>query len=244
MPKVQASSEIIAYVRVSTSAQKDSGLGIEAQQQAIVSYAKSVGRKIVKTYEEVESGKNCERPELAKAINHAKRAGALLVVAKLDRLARNVAFLSKLMESKVEFVACDNPNATPLTIHILAAVAEHEARQISQRTKDALAAYKARGGLLGGSDPRCRKLTSAARIRGQARAKASIRAKAIEAYRDLIPLMQQMKSSGNTLQAIADTLNEQSYRTRKGKQWSAAGIYQVLHLHKKYAVEGHLIDAK
>jgi len=230
--------EIIAYIRVSTTSQKDSGLGLEAQVKAIEDYAKLTGRTIVKTYEEVESGRNCERPELARAVSHAKRAKALLVVAKLDRLARNVKFLSSLMESTVEFIACDNPHANRLTIHILAAVAEHEARQISQRTKDALAAYKANGGLLGGLLPQCRKLTRAARIRGAARAKEVIQAKAVDAYKDLIPIMQQLKSEGKTLQAIANELNAQSYRTRKGKLWSAAGVYQVLFLHKKYAAEG------
>jgi DNA invertase Pin-like site-specific DNA recombinase len=105
---------------------------------------------IIGMYTEVESGKRSDRPQLAKALAHARRSKATLVVAKLDRLSRNVAFLSALMESKVPFVACDNPHANKLTLHILVAMAEHEAEMISKRTKDALAAYKARGGLLGG----------------------------------------------------------------------------------------------
>src|SRR5690349_2260256 len=119
---------VIAYYRVSTARQGQSGLGLEAQQAAIAAYARQCGAEIVKFYTEVESGKRSDRPELLKALAHAKSIGATLVVAKLDRLGRNVAFLSSLMESGVEFVACDNPSANRLTLHILAAVAENEAR--------------------------------------------------------------------------------------------------------------------
>ena len=117
-------------------------MGLEAQDAAIKAYAASVGGEVAGHYTEVESGKRADRPELAKAVAHAKRAKARLVIAKLDRLARNVAFVSALMESGVDFVACDNPHANRLTIHILAAVAEDEARRISERTKAALAAAK------------------------------------------------------------------------------------------------------
>ncbi len=134
----------IAYYRVSTARQGQSGLGLEAQQAAVAAFCEPI-----ETYTEVETGKRSDRPELQRAIAACKRMGATLVVAKLDRLARNVAFVSTLMESGVEFVACDNPTANRLTVHILAAVAEDEARRISERTKAALAAYKARGGTLG-----------------------------------------------------------------------------------------------
>jgi DNA invertase Pin-like site-specific DNA recombinase len=109
--------------------------------------------EIMAEYREVEAGKRKERPELANAVAHCRRAKATLVVAKLDRLARNVGFTSALMESKVDFVCCDNPHANKLTIHILAAVAEHEAEAISERTKAALAAAKARGVKLGSARP-------------------------------------------------------------------------------------------
>src|SRR5579863_178516 len=141
--------KIIAYYRVSTKRQGRSGLGLDGQRAAVEAFAKRNGGKIVASYTEVESGKRSDRPELAKALGHARLAKATLVVAKLDRLARNVAFLSALMEAGVDFVACDNEHANRLTIHILAAVAESEARAISDRTTAALKAAKKRGIALG-----------------------------------------------------------------------------------------------
>src|SRR5262245_55735140 len=143
------SGKLTAYYRVSTQKQGKSGLGLEAQRAAVQDYAARTGAVIVKEYVEIESGRRADRPELAKAVAHARRSQALLCVAKLDRLARNVAFLSALMDAGIDFVACDNPTANRLTIHILVAVAEDEARRISDRTKAALAAYIARGGRLG-----------------------------------------------------------------------------------------------
>ncbi len=139
----------ISYIRVSTRKQARSGLGLEGQQAAVADFIRQNKARPLAEYRETESGKSKSRPELLKAMAHARRSGATLVVAKLDRLARNVAFLSALMESGVPFVCCDYPSATPLTIHILAAVAEDEARRISERTKAALRAYKRRGGVLG-----------------------------------------------------------------------------------------------
>ena len=126
---------IVGYVRVSTAGQGALGLGLEAQQAAIDGYAAQHGASVSRLYVEVESGRKVDRAELAKALVHAKRSRATLVVAKLDRLGRNVAFLSALMEAKVDFVAVDNPAANKLTLHILAAVAEAEAEAISARTK-------------------------------------------------------------------------------------------------------------
>ncbi len=141
--------KLVPYYRVSTRRQGESGLGLEAQHSCVADYARQGQHEIVASYQEIETGKRADRPQLAKALAHAKRAKATLVIAKLDRLARNVHFLSGLMESRVDFVCCDNPHANRLTLHILAAVAEDEARRISERTKAALAAYKARGGRLG-----------------------------------------------------------------------------------------------
>jgi len=149
----RAARRVVAYYRVSTRKQERSGLGLEGQEAAVEEYGRRDGGEIVASYLEVETGKRSDRPELTKAIAHAKRTRATLVVAKLDRLARNVAFTSALMESGVDFVCCDNPTANRLTVHILAAVAEDEARRISERTKTALAAAKRRGVKLGSARP-------------------------------------------------------------------------------------------
>jgi DNA invertase Pin-like site-specific DNA recombinase len=124
-----------AYYRVSTKQQGDSGLGLEGQTAAVEGYVKGQGATIIKAYREIETGKRADRPELLKAIAHTKRSMATLVIAKLDRLARNVAFTANLMESGVDFVACDNPHANRLTIHILAAVAENEARMMGSQPR-------------------------------------------------------------------------------------------------------------
>lgn len=219
---------IVGYARVSTKGQGESGLGLEGQQSAITAYANQQGAQLVRLYVEVESGRKADRPQLKAALAHAKRSKAKLVVAKLDRLARNVAFTSTLMESGVDFVACDNPMANKLTIHILAAVAENEAEAISARTKSALAAYKSRGGKLGAARPECRNLTDEARKTGAKAAGAAVTAKANEAYADLIPVMRQMRSKGLTQQAIADELNQQGHTTRTGKKWNQVQVKRVL----------------
>src|SRR3954470_682484 len=140
----------VAYYRVSTDKQGRSGLGLDAQREAVRAFLDGKGWPPVAEFVEVESGKRKDRPKLTEAMAACRLYGATLVIAKLDRLARNVAFVSALMESGVEFVAADFPQANRLTIHILAAVAEHEAEMVSKRTKDALAAAKARGQRLGG----------------------------------------------------------------------------------------------
>ena len=187
---------IVAYYRVSTRGQGESGLGLEGQVAAVERYAASAGATIVRAFREVESGKRADRPELVRALAHARRAGATLVIAKLDRLARNVHFLSGLMESRVDFVACDNPNANRLTIHILAAVAEDEARRISERTRAALAAYKARGGVLGAVRPECRRLTPELSAKGRGAASRANRDAATAAYADLLPTMARLRAGG------------------------------------------------
>ena len=119
---------MVGYLRVSTKGQGASGLGLEAQQSAVENYARTMGARVGAWYTEVETGKRSDRPQLARAVGHAKRSKLVLVVAKFDRLARDMEFTAKLMNSTVEFVACDNPTANRLTLHILAAVAENEAR--------------------------------------------------------------------------------------------------------------------
>ena len=223
---------VIAYYRVSTKKQGASGLGLDGQVTALEQYATASGSKIVATYKEVESGKRKDRPELAKALAHAKRSKATLVVAKLDRLSRNLAFLSSLMESGVEFVACDNPHASRFTVHILAAVAEHEARMISERTKTALTAAKARGTALGSArlnhwEGR-EHLRRAGQRKAVAKAAESHTRSADEAYADLVPVIQEMQSGGATLRTIADRLNEMGHSTRRGKAWNASQVMRVL----------------
>jgi DNA invertase Pin-like site-specific DNA recombinase len=140
------------YYRVSTTQQGASGLGLDAQREAVARHVAGAQGTIVAEFQEIESGKRNDRPQIAAALAACRWRRATLVIAKLDRLARNVHFISSLMESGVDFVACDNPHATRLTIHILAAVAEHEREMISQRTIAALAAAKARGVKLGNPD--------------------------------------------------------------------------------------------
>lgn len=218
-------NDIVAYYRVSTRKQERSGLGLEGQQAAVQAFG--ADRRILAAYTEVETGKRADRPELAKALAHAKRARATLVVAKLDRLARNVAFTSALMDAGVEFVCCDNPHANRLTIHILAAVAEDEARRISERTKAALAAYKARGGALGAARPECRNLTSTARAKGVEVARQAIQQRADEAYEDLRDQLTGLRKGGFSYQDIAAVLNGQGHRSRHGKLWTNDAVRRV-----------------
>lgn len=225
-------TKLIAYYRVSTKQQGQSGLGLEAQQAAVKSYATASDAGIVFSYTEIESGKRADRPKLAMAVAHARRAKAKLVIAKLDRLARNVAFLSALMDSGCEFVACDNPHANRLTIHILAAVAEDEARRISERTRVALAAAKARGTKLGSARPGHWKGHEKARLQGAAkgneRSKIVRRQNALQAVADLIPTMQLQRTAGATFAKIADNLNDEGQQTPRGCKWSATAVMRTL----------------
>ncbi len=224
--------KLIAYYRVSTRKQQQSGLGLEAQQAAVAEFARRGGGPVVYGYTEIESGKRADRPELAKAVAHARRSKATLVVAKWDRLARNVAFTSALMDSGVDFVACDNPHANRLTIHILAAVAEDEAKRISDRTKAALAAAKKRGTLLGSARPGHWEGREDQRLAGlkvaRKSAAKSLRESAQAAYSDLYPLVKEFHVAGKTLQAMADELNGQGHTTRRGKAWNPTAVLRVL----------------
>lgn len=220
--------KIVAYYRVSTRKQGESGLGLESQEASVKAFAVQRNGQIIAAYTEVESGKVAERRELNKALAHARRSKATLLVAKLDRLARNVAFLSALMDSGVEFVACDNPHANRLTIHILAAVAEDEARRISERTKAALAAYKARGGKLGAARPECRILTLEARRRGGQLGGAAAKRLAAKAYEDVEPQVQELATQGLSLRAIARVLNDYGHTTRRGKDWNHVQVMRIL----------------
>lgn len=225
-------NKLIAYYRVSTARQGASGLGLEAQRESVRLYAAATGARIDAEYTEVETGKIAERPQLARALAHARRSKATLCIAKLDRLARNVHFVSGLMAANVSFVACDNPHANNLTIHILSAVAEDEAKRISERTRVALAAAKRRGTLLGSARPGHwdgrEQARDAGLAKGRERSKAVRHEKAMEAVADLLPLMQERRQAGASLAAIAGELNAAGHRTTRGNEWTAMGVKLVL----------------
>jgi DNA invertase Pin-like site-specific DNA recombinase len=219
---VPTTNRYIGYYRVSTSQQGRSGLGIDAQQLAVQTYLK--GAKLISEFTEVESGRRSDRPKLTEALAACRLHRATLVIAKLDRLARNVAFVSNLMDAGVDFVAVDYPNANRLTVHILASVAEHEARLISDRTRAALAAAKARGTELGGYRGRAGTCTDCARARSARIAKADRRAA------DLLPTIQAIRDSGDhSLRLIAASLNAQAIAAPRGGSWSAAQVRRALH---------------
>src|SRR3954449_13619746 len=180
-----ADGRFVAYYRVSTDRRGRSGLGLDAQRAAVTEYLNGGNWQLVAEFTEVESGRKNDRPELAKALAACRRIGATLVIAKLDGLARNVAFVSNLMEAGVEFTAVDFPTANRLTIHILAAVAEHEREMISARTKAALAAAKARGTRLGNPHG----LTAEARTQGTAAGVEKRKAAAADRVADLRPIV-------------------------------------------------------
>lgn len=207
----------IAYYRVSTDKQGKSGLGLDAQRAAVAGHLAGRG-DLLAEFTEVESGKKSDRPQLAEALAQCRRRKATLIIAKLDRLARNVAFIANLMESGVEFVACDMPNANRLTLHILAAVAEHEREMISTRTKDALAAAKARGIRLGNPRP----------AESAARGRQTIAAQLATHRARVRPLAEEMRAGGLSLRAIAGELNRRSIPTAHGRRWEAATVRGLL----------------
>ena len=218
--------KLIAYYRVSTKRQGASGLGLDAQRAAVNEFAVRSSGAVLSEFTEIESGKRCDRPQLALALAQARATGATLVVAKLDRLSRNVAFLSALMESGVPFVACDNPSANKLTLHILAAVAEAEAEAISKRTKAALEEARKRGTKLGAADPRCRNLTDTARARGSASGGETTREICEQFRATLLPIVQAME--GKTVDEIAAALNSGGYVTQRGLPWKPRTVRALL----------------
>lgn len=217
--------KLVAYYRVSTTRQGQSGLGLDAQRAAVNQFAVQSSGAIIAEYTEVESGKCADRPQLALALAQANLTGATLVVAKLDRLARNVAFLSAIMDSGANFVACDNPHANRLTLHILAAVAEAEATAISQRTKAALAQAKARGIRLGGANPRCRNLTEESRGIGALLGGTATREACEEFRAAILPVA---KAIAGTATEIAIELNKRGYTTKQGLPWTRRTVQALL----------------
>jgi len=219
-----ANGNYIAYYRVSTQKQGRSGLGLDAQRKAVKDHLNGGRWKLLSEAVEIESGKRNDRPKLAEALSLCRLHRATLIIAKLDRLARNVHFISGLMESGVEFEAVDMPQANRLTVHIMAAMAEHEARAISDRTKAALAAAKARGTRLGGRQWAVESVSE----RGN-HASAQVRAKAAaKRAADVQPIIEAIKAEGVTsLNGIAASLNERGIPAARGGQWSAMQIKRL-----------------
>lgn len=225
-----ASGQFVSYLRVSTARQGVSGLGLEAQREAVASYLNGGKWKLVREVVEVESGKRNDRPAIAEALRLCRLHRATLIIAKLDRLARNVHFISSLMEAGVEFTAVDFPQANRLTVHILAAVAEHEAAMISARTKAALGAAKARGVVLGGQRGSLERMAGIGRKGNVASARARSQT-AAKRNGDLLPVIQELRAAGATTpQQIADGLNGRGITAARGGAWSAIQVRRVLAL--------------
>ena len=221
-----ASNRFIAYERVSTARQGQSGLGLEAQRQSIDGFAASRGAEVLARFTEVESGKNPNRPELNAAIQLARLTGATLVIAKLDRLSRNAAFLLTLRDSGVRFLAVDMPEANDLTVGIMALVAQAEREAISRRTKEALAVAKSRGVKLGNPN-------GAEALRRAGKGAVALR-KAVSANADrfaeeLAPVMADIRAEGHmTLRAIASELNRRGMMTRRGGTWQVSNVRNLV----------------
>jgi DNA invertase Pin-like site-specific DNA recombinase len=218
-----AEGKFVSYLRVSTARQGRSGLGLEAQRKAVEDYLNGGSWQLVKEFVEVESGKKADRPQLEKAFQLCRLLGAKLVIAKLDRLSRDAHFLLGLEKAGVDFVAADIPQANRLTIGIMAVMAEHERRMISERTKAALAAAKRRGVKLGGD--RGARLTAKQRALGVAALQAKARARAS----DLAPIVRELQAGGVvSLRAIAAGLDERGIPAARGGKWSAVQVSRLL----------------
>ena len=204
--------KFIVYYRVSTQRQGQSGLGLEAQKHACAHY------DIVAEYTEVESGKKSNRPELAKALAHAKEIGATLLIAKLDRLARNVHFITGLLEAGVPITCADMPEADRTFLQMAAVFAEWEGRRISERTKDGLAAAKRRGVKLGSPNP-----SKGGAVTGKQRANATA-----QVAPEAMPIINALRKAGQSLRAIASALNDAQIPTAMGGQWHASSVRNLI----------------
>lgn len=228
--------KFVAYYRVSTAKQGASGLGREAQEQAVRDYLNGGSWELIDQFEEVESGKRADRPELQRAMELCRLTGAKLLIAKLDRLSRNVHFLSGLMEQGVDFVACDMPTANKLTVHIMAAVAQQEREAISARTKAALGAIKAR--LAAGGEHVSRRSGRAVTRLGNPHGlpvsrpelgTAAVREMADSFAARVLPMILDIQAEGATsLAAIAARLNEKRVQTARGSTWTPTAVKRVL----------------
>lgn len=214
-------TKYVAYIRVSTDKQGRSGLGLEAQRQRNNDYVRSYGGETIAEYCDVDSGRNDGRPQLALAMAHAKRDGATILVAKLDRLSRDVAFIAALMTKRVPFVVAElGPDADPFMLHIYAALAQKESSMISLRTKAALAAKKARGEAVG---------NTAALERYRHLGSEKQRAQALERNRPLRILAAELKASGLTTEGVARAMEARGVKTARGNTtWMPTQVARLL----------------
>ena len=225
-----SSLKYVAYYRVSTKRQGRSGLGLEAQQKAVREMTDRNGAAIIAEYVEVETGKSATRPKLLEAIHHAGLTNSTLVVAKLDRLARNAYFTLTLRDSGQPFLCCDNEHASHLTIGFLALIAQHEAEQIAARTKAALAVTKERGKPLGSARPGHwdgrEHLRDAGIKKAQPMGTAANARKARNRYQQtLVPEIKRRREAGESLVTIAAWLNNQGFKTRPTKRCKEGGVF-------------------
>ena len=218
---MQGKGAVVAYYRVSTIRQRVSGLGLEAQRQAVMSYTDGRGVTLLGDFTEVETGKGAnaldKRPELRKALELCRRSGATLLIAKLDRLARNVHFISGLIETGVDFVAVDMPNANKVMIQMHAVMSEWERDQISERTRAALAAAKARGVVLGATGP----ANLALHTEQRQEAARAFRAR-------LKPVLDGCLAQGMSRRAIVAYLNDIGLAAPRGGAWSLGQVQRIL----------------
>ena len=218
-------NKIVTYYRVSTTRQGKSGLGLEAQEQATNDYITRVGGGIVESYTDVESGKKNNRPELEKALRKCRLTGAILVIAKLDRLSRNARFLLELQDSSIKFVCCDMPEANDLTVGFMACLAQYESKMISERTKAALQAAKARGVKLGN------KKLHLVRNNDTTAATAALISKAKARNIELQQVIDEIRADTDhilSLNQIAKRLNDAGYTTSRGGQFHATSVNRIM----------------
>lgn len=226
----------VAYYRVSTAKQGASGLGLEAQRQAVRDYLNGGSGDLVGEFTEVETGARSDRPELARAMERCRLTGARLLIAKLDRLSRNVHFLSGLMEQGVDFVACDMPTANKLTVHIMAAVAEQEREAVSARTKAALGAIKAKLASGDGHVSRRSGRTlvrlgnpEGLKVRRPDLGTAALQERADAFAARVLPTIREAQAEGAaSLAAIADALNDRRVHSARGGRWTSMAVKRVL----------------
>lgn len=219
-----AIGRFVSYHRVSTERQGRSGLGLEAQKKAVAEYLNGGDWELLKEYVEIESGRRKDRPQLKAALEMCKREKATLVIAKLDRLARNVAFVATLLEGRVKFICCDMPDADSTMLHIYSAMAEREAIKTSERTKAALAAAKARGKRLGWSIPSRVEEQRIASERGA----AANRSFAQQFASNVLPIVESIRAAGiGSLAEVAEALNARGVATARGGRWHAATVRRL-----------------